>query len=112
MTMMSKFIKNLPYLNIILQRILQTILSKLLDALNVHLKNYDKTIKGGRSLIISKLFSLLVGWLMAIDPDIFTGTQLCQIVFDTVEYALNISGVSDYIGWKDAKRMITSFNKY
>ncbi|KAI9282378.1 hypothetical protein BC943DRAFT_328675 [Umbelopsis sp. AD052] len=73
-------------------RILQTILSKLLDALNVHLKNYDKTVKGGRSLIISKLFSLLVGWLMAIDPDIFTGTQLRQIVFDTVEYALHISG--------------------
>lgn len=101
--MMSGFIQIYHIQISFLQRILQTILSKLLDALNVHLKNYDKTVKGGRSLIISKLFSLLVGWLMAIDPDIFTGTQLCQIVFDTVEYALNISGVSDCIEWEDAK---------
>jgi hypothetical protein len=91
-----------------LQRILQTILSKLLDALNVHLKNYDKTVKGGRSLIISKLFSLLVGWLMAIDPDIFTGTQLRQIVFDTVEYALHISGVGEYVEWMLALCLITN----
>ncbi|KAJ2959225.1 hypothetical protein NQZ79_g5312 [Umbelopsis isabellina] len=71
--------------------IIKTILSKLVDALNVHLKFYDRTVRNGRCIIISKLFSLLVGWLMVIQPTIFTGSELCRLVFDTIEYALNIT---------------------
>jgi hypothetical protein len=74
--------------------IIRAILSKLLDALNVHLKFYDRNARNGRSIIISKLFSLLVGWLMVIHPTIFTGSELCHLVFDTIEYALNIAAVS------------------
>lgn len=43
--------------------------------------------------IISKLFSCLLEWLMVIDPMILSETELCQLVFDVIEYALHITSV-------------------
>lgn len=45
-------------------------------------------------LIISKLFSCLLEWLMTIEPEILTDTELCQLVFDVIEYAIHVSTVS------------------
>lgn len=46
-----------------------------------------------KGFIISKLFSCLLEWLMVIDPMILSETELCQLVFDVIEYALHITSV-------------------
>ncbi|KAG2213103.1 hypothetical protein INT47_011252, partial [Mucor saturninus] len=71
--------------------IVQEILTRIIDALNVHLKQYERNTKCGRGFIISKLFSCLLEWIMAIEPMILTETDLCQLVFDVVELALHIT---------------------
>lgn len=68
---------------------MQEVLTRIIDALNVHLKLYDRNNKSGRGFIISKLFSCLLEWIMSIEPDILTDTDLCQIVFDVIELALH-----------------------
>lgn len=72
---------------------MQEILTRIIDALNVHLKQYERNTKCGRGFIISKLFSCLLEWIMAIEPIILTETDLCQLVFDVVELALHITSV-------------------
>lgn len=69
--------------------IVQEVLTRIIDSLNVHLKLYDRNSKNGRGFIISKLFSCLLEWIMSIEPDILTDTDLCQIVFDVIELALH-----------------------
>ncbi|KAI8332922.1 hypothetical protein BC941DRAFT_435785 [Chlamydoabsidia padenii] len=71
--------------------IVQEVLTRIIDALNVHLKFYENNPKSGRGLIISKLFSCLLEWLMTIEPEILTDTELCQLVFDVIEYAIHVS---------------------
>ncbi|CAO3589975.1 unnamed protein product [Absidia cylindrospora] len=78
--------------------IVQEVLTRIIDALNVHLKFYENNPKSGRGLIISKLFSCLLEWLMTIEPEILTDTELCQLVFDVIEYAIHVStGGSDKV---------------
>ncbi|ORZ14187.1 hypothetical protein BCR42DRAFT_393825 [Absidia repens] len=78
--------------------IVQEVLTRIIDALNVHLKFYENNQKSGRGLIISKLFSCLLEWLMTIEPEILTDTELCQLVFDVIEYAIHVStGGSDKV---------------
>lgn len=67
----------------------QEILTRVIDSLNIHLKYYEKSSKGGRGFIISKLFSCLLEWIMSIEPSILTETDLCQLVFDVIELALH-----------------------
>ncbi|KAI8144750.1 hypothetical protein BJV82DRAFT_606134 [Fennellomyces sp. T-0311] len=71
--------------------IVQEVLTRVIDALNVHLKYYERNGRDGRGFIISKLFSCLLEWLMVIDPLILSETELCQLVFDMIEYALHVS---------------------
>ncbi|KAI8367588.1 uncharacterized protein BYT42DRAFT_586812 [Radiomyces spectabilis] len=71
--------------------IVQEVLARIIDALNVHLKDYERRSKADRGLIISKLFSCLLEWLMVIEPAILSDTELCQLVFDVIEYAFHIS---------------------
>lgn len=73
--------------------IVQEVLTRIIDALNVHLKYYEHNSKDGRGFIISKLFSCLLEWLMVIEPMILSETELCQLVFDVIEYALHTSSV-------------------
>ncbi|KAI7906537.1 uncharacterized protein BX663DRAFT_496797 [Cokeromyces recurvatus] len=69
-------------------------LTRILDSLNMHLKYYEKNPKNGRGFIISKLFSCLLEWIMSIEPIIFTETDLCQLVFDSIELALHLSSLT------------------
>ncbi|KAG0169558.1 Ral GTPase-activating protein subunit alpha-2 [Apophysomyces sp. BC1015] len=71
--------------------IVQEVLTRIIDALNVHLKSYERNSKTGRGFIISKLFSCLLEWLMAIQPEVLSDTELCQLVFDVIEYAIHVS---------------------
>ncbi|CAO0796344.1 unnamed protein product [Mucor circinelloides] len=71
--------------------LVQEILTRVIDSLNIHLKYYEKSSKGGRGFIISKLFSCLLEWIMSIEPIILTETDLCQLVFDVIELALNVT---------------------
>ncbi|KAI8093558.1 uncharacterized protein BX664DRAFT_295379 [Halteromyces radiatus] len=71
--------------------IVQEVLTRIIDAMNVHLKFYENNPKSGRGLIVSKLFSCLLEWLMTIEPEILTDTELCQLVFDVIEYAIHVS---------------------
>lgn len=80
-------------LNLLYQVIVQEVLTRIIDALNVHLKYYEHNSKDGRGFIISKLFSCLLEWLMVIEPMILSETELCQLVFDVIEYALHTSSV-------------------
>ncbi|KAI9315822.1 hypothetical protein BX666DRAFT_1859621 [Dichotomocladium elegans] len=48
--------------------IVQEVLTKVIDALNVHLKYYERHCSDGRGFIISKLFSYLLEWLMKLLP--------------------------------------------
>jgi hypothetical protein len=68
--------------------IVQEVLTRIIDAINVHLKYYASNGKGGRGFIISKLFSSLLEWIMVIEPIVLTETDLCQLVFDVIELAL------------------------
>lgn len=68
------------------QIILQDVLAKAIDALTVHLRRPKD-----RGYIISKLFSCLLEWIMCIEPNIFSETDLCQLLFDVVELALYVS---------------------
>lgn len=70
---------------------MQEILTRVIDSLNIHLKYYEKSSKGGRGFIISKLFSCLLEWIMSIEPNILTETDLCQLVFDVIELALHVT---------------------
>lgn len=72
---------------------MQEVLTHIIDALNVHLKYYERSSKTGRGFIISKLFSCLLDWIMSIDPIILTETDLCQLVFDVIELAIHLSSV-------------------
>lgn len=81
------------FLKFIYQVIVQEVLTRIIDALNVHLKYYEHNSKDGRGFIISKLFSCLLEWLMVIEPMILSETELCQLVFDVIEYALHTSSV-------------------
>ncbi|KAI8984457.1 hypothetical protein BDF20DRAFT_911553 [Mycotypha africana] len=74
--------------------IVQEILTHIIDSLNVHLNKYETTTPNGRGFIISKLFSCLLEWIMAINPAIFSETDLCQLVFDVIEYALRVDSES------------------
>ncbi|CAO3694673.1 unnamed protein product [Rhizopus microsporus] len=71
--------------------VVQEVLTHIIDALNVHLKYYERSSKTGRGFIISKLFSCLLDWIMSIDPIILTETDLCQLVFDVIELAIHLS---------------------
>ncbi|CEP09769.1 hypothetical protein [Parasitella parasitica] len=71
--------------------LVQEILTRVIDSLKMHLKYYEKSTKGGRGLVISKLFSCLLEWIMSIEPMILTETDLRQLVFDVIELALHIS---------------------
>ncbi|KAG1471230.1 hypothetical protein G6F56_002246 [Rhizopus delemar] len=71
--------------------IIQEVLTHIIDALNIHLKYYEKNIKTGRGFIISKLFSCLLEWIMSIDPVILVETDLSQLVFDVIELAIHLS---------------------
>ncbi|KAI8362756.1 hypothetical protein BD560DRAFT_178321 [Blakeslea trispora] len=71
--------------------IVQEILTRIIDSLNVHLKYYEKNTKSGRGFVISKLFSCLLEWIMSIEPTILTETDLCQLVFDVIELALHVT---------------------
>ncbi|KAI9484408.1 hypothetical protein BDB00DRAFT_148787 [Zychaea mexicana] len=71
--------------------IVQEVLTRVIDALNVHLKYYERNSRDGRGFIISKLFSCLLEWLMVIEPMILSETELCQLVFDVIEYALHVT---------------------
>ncbi|CAO3607595.1 unnamed protein product [Cunninghamella echinulata] len=73
--------------------IVQEVLTRIIDALNEHLKIFKNSSKCGRGLVISKLFSCLLEWLMTIEPEIVTDTELCQLVFNTIECAMNLSAV-------------------
>ena len=76
--------------------IVQEVLTRVIDALNVHLKYYERNSRDGRGFIISKLFSCLLEWLMVIDPMILSETELCPLVFDMIEYAIHVTSVRDY----------------
>lgn len=67
----------------------QEILTRVIDSLNIHLKYYERSSKGGRGFIISKLFSCLLEWIMSMEPMVLTETDLCQLVFDVIELALH-----------------------
>ncbi|GAA5798646.1 hypothetical protein HPULCUR_004051 [Helicostylum pulchrum] len=71
--------------------IVQEVITRIIDSLNVHLKYYERNTKNGRGFIISKLFCCLLEWLMSIEPAILTETDLCQLVFDVIEVALHVS---------------------
>ncbi|KAL9549835.1 hypothetical protein MBANPS3_005021 [Mucor bainieri] len=71
--------------------LVQEILTRIIDSLNIHLKYYEKSAKGGRGFIVSKLFSCLLEWIMSIEPSILTETDLCQLVFDVIELALHVT---------------------
>ncbi|OBZ91240.1 Ral GTPase-activating protein subunit alpha-2 [Choanephora cucurbitarum] len=71
--------------------IVQEILTRIIDSLNVHLKYYEQNTKCGRGFVISKLFSCLLEWIMSIEPTILTETDLCQLVFDVIELALHVT---------------------
>ncbi|KAI9480932.1 MAG: hypothetical protein EXX96DRAFT_564755 [Benjaminiella poitrasii] len=77
--------------------IVQEVLTRIIDSLNMHLKYYEKNSKNGRGFIISKLFSCLLEWVMSIEPMIMTETDLCQLVFDVIELALHLSSVKSFI---------------
>ncbi|CAO3638558.1 unnamed protein product [Cunninghamella blakesleeana] len=72
--------------------IVQQVLASIIDALKKHLEIFKNSSKSGRGLVISKLFSCLLEWLMAIEPEILTDTELCQLVFETIQCAMNLSG--------------------
>ena len=74
--------------------IVQEVLTRVIDALNIHLRYYERNSRDGRGFIISKLFSCLLEWLMVIEPMILSETELCQLVFDVIEYAIHVSSVS------------------
>lgn len=74
--------------------IVQEVLTRIIDSINVHLKYYEKNTKNGRGFIISKLFCCLLDWLMSISTSILTETDLCQLVFDVIEVALHVSLVT------------------
>ncbi|KAG1463089.1 hypothetical protein G6F46_002102 [Rhizopus delemar] len=71
--------------------VIQEVLTHIIDALNVHLKYYEKNSKTGRGFIVSKLFSCLLEWVMSIEPVILVETDLCQLVFDVIELAIHLS---------------------
>lgn len=75
---------------------IQEVLTHIIDALNVHLKYYEKNSKTGRGFIVSKLFSCLLEWVMSIEPAILVETDLCQLVFDVIELAIHLSSVLVY----------------
>ncbi|KAI7855415.1 hypothetical protein BDC45DRAFT_568310 [Circinella umbellata] len=71
--------------------IVQEVLTRVIDALNIHLRYYERNSRDGRGFIISKLFSCLLEWLMVIEPMILSETELCQLVFDVIEHALHVT---------------------
>ncbi|RCI03744.1 Ral GTPase-activating protein subunit alpha-2, partial [Rhizopus stolonifer] len=71
--------------------IVQEVLTRIVDSLNVHLKYYQRDTKCGKGFVVSKLFSCLLEWIMCIKPAILTDTDLCQLVFDVIELALHVT---------------------
>ncbi|KAI8073208.1 hypothetical protein BC940DRAFT_343891 [Gongronella butleri] len=71
--------------------IIQEVLTRIIDALNVHLKFYKANVRSDRGVVISKLFACILEWLMTIEPDILTDTELCQLVFDVIDEAMHFS---------------------
>ncbi|KAI7868261.1 hypothetical protein BDF14DRAFT_1881054 [Spinellus fusiger] len=81
--------------------IVQEVLTKVIDSLNVHLKSYERNNKNGRGFIVSKLFSCLLEWVMAIEPAILSDTELYQLVFEVLGYAIHIAS-------EDPEKMLPS----
>ncbi|ORX55802.1 hypothetical protein DM01DRAFT_1335187 [Hesseltinella vesiculosa] len=71
--------------------IIQEVLTRIIDALNVQLKFYKSNVRSGRGIIIAKLFTCILEWLMIIEPEILTDTELCQLVFDVIDEAMHFS---------------------
>ncbi|CAG8526097.1 24048_t:CDS:10 [Dentiscutata erythropus] len=72
--------------------ILQEVFAYLIGALNEHLNLHKTSSRNGRGFIIAKLFYCLLEWLMVIPTNLFTDTELCQLVFDVIDMALEASG--------------------
>src|ERR1043166_6752902 len=105
--------------------ILQDVFGNLIGSLNGHLALQKESHKNGRGIIlmilrsfflirkffnyieiffsihigfiIAKIFYCLLEWLMIIPPNLFTDTELCQLVFDAIELAFELSNVSKLI---------------
>ncbi|KAL0079919.1 hypothetical protein F4703DRAFT_1174065 [Phycomyces blakesleeanus] len=75
------------------KKILQEVLTRVIDALNVHLKSYEANKQNRRGFIISKLFSCLLEWVMMADPANLSNpeSELCSLVFDVIAYAIHIT---------------------
>ncbi|CAG8520853.1 1490_t:CDS:10, partial [Gigaspora rosea] len=72
--------------------ILQDVFAYLIGALNEHINLHKTSNRNGRGFIIAKLFYCLLEWLMVIPTSLFTDTELCQLVFDVIDMALETSG--------------------
>jgi len=72
--------------------ILQDVFANLIGALDEHITVQKATMRNGRGFIIAKLFYCLLEWLMVIPSFIFTDTDLCQLVFDVIDLALEDCG--------------------
>ncbi|CAG8449369.1 5481_t:CDS:10 [Cetraspora pellucida] len=72
--------------------ILQDVFAYLIGALNEHLNLHKTSNRNGRGFIIAKLFYCLLEWLMVIPTNLFTDTELCQLVFDVIDMALEAPG--------------------
>ncbi|CAG8560446.1 13285_t:CDS:10 [Funneliformis mosseae] len=71
--------------------ILQDVFGNLIGALNEHIALQKASHRNGRGFIIAKIFYCLLEWLMIIPSNLFTDTELCQLVFDSIEMACDIS---------------------
>ncbi|GES98608.1 ral GTPase-activating protein subunit alpha-2-like [Rhizophagus clarus] len=73
--------------------IIQDVFGHLIGSLNEHLALQKASHKNGRGFIIAKIFYCLLDWLMVIPPNLFTDTELCQLVFDAIEMAFELSNL-------------------
>ncbi|KAF7726352.1 Ral GTPase-activating protein subunit alpha-1 [Apophysomyces ossiformis] len=75
--------------------IVQEVLTRVIDALFVHMKSYERNSKAGRGLFLFKenemQLNCLLEWLMIIKPEVLSDTELCQLVFDVIEFAIHVS---------------------
>ncbi|CAI2195105.1 5398_t:CDS:10, partial [Funneliformis geosporum] len=71
--------------------ILQDVFGNLIGALNEHIALQKTSHRNGRGFIIAKIFYCLLEWLMIIPSNLFTDTELCQLVFDSIEMACDVS---------------------
>ncbi|PKC73960.1 hypothetical protein RhiirA1_437238 [Rhizophagus irregularis] len=73
--------------------IIQDVFGHLIGSLNEHLALQKASHKNGRGFIIAKIFYCLLDWLMIIPSNLFTDTELCQLVFDAIEMAFELSNL-------------------